>query len=706
MRGDRFRGLAALALCLAAVPALANDFRPRVMLSWETRDANGMTTSRLRQDIDVFLSHAFTETIAMDVVVGANHYNQNAEAEHGTSETRALELRPSGTLRADFGPVSTQSMWIVRRSRAEADGVRSNRTNEQLGTGATWAPSRFVPGGPVRATRYRIDDREADREFLNDHVGATLNYEWRGLRLTAGQSYRAESDSRGGYERKTTDTTAGFSYADSFARGKLSVTAAADGARSNVDDAANTGTRIPTHVTGGRVLWAVDDTPLDSTDHPLAPYPALHDGRTEVTTPIDLGPDGASFQAFAFDFGRVSPVDEIQIVVRDERREHVLNPAGVRFDVYTSIDGIRWTPHTILVDTTFDSVRSLYEVAFEPVDTQWIKVVTFGSTGQPVFVSEVLALYHRVVGANENDSQYRTLTSSAAVFFTPVKALTLGYTGSSYQTEQQSGESLQSDISDVLHAFTARYDPRGWLGYEARYEVHDVETDRTDQSTNAIVGAVRFTPRPQLSATLQCDRREEHVEEALLTGQTCAANVSARVFSTLDFTAGASRRHQEMSTGGTQDTQSVWIASNARVTRSLRVLLAAATNRASYDDWTGPAAPLSRDDRFTAEIDWVKGRALGLGATLTWVETSSFSGVLQRYRIRWSPFGDGSVSLITNYTQDIDPYTDSRSERILISPRWQINSRAALHVTYSSVSNTGEQSFESDSLLASLILGR
>lgn len=703
MRVSRYAS-AAVALCLT-VPALAQDFRPRVVLSWETRDVNGMATSQLRQDIDVFLSRAITDTIALDMVVGANHYNQSTDTDLGTSSLKGFELRPSGALHADFGPVRTQTTFAMRRSRAEVDGTRSEKVNEQFDTGGSWDQGRYAPGGTFRALRYRLDDRIADRQFLNDFAGASLFYGWRGLSIGAGRGFRVESDNQPGYERRTTDTTAGLTYTNSFAGGRLTVAAASNATQSIVDDQSSTGSRVPTYI-AGRVLWAVDDTPLDSGDHPLAPYPALNDGRTEVLTEIDLGPNGASFQAFAFDFSRVSPVDEIDVIVRDERQEEVDNATGVRFDVYTSLDGIRWTPHLAGVTTTFDSVRSLYEVVFESVDTQWIKVVSFGAAPQPVLVTETQALFHRVVGASENDTEYRTLVSNAAVYFTPVRSVTLGYTGNSYQTEQKSGESLQSDIDDVMHIVSGRYEPRGWFSYEARYELHDVVTDREEQHGTSIVGSVRFSPRPQLTTTLQCDRREEELQILSITGRTCSANLTARIYSTFDVTAGVSNRSEESNTGGTHEARSLWISSDARVTRSLRVMLAAALNRGSYDRWEGPLAPLTRDDRYTAEVEWIGGRALGLGATASWVETPSFSGLLQRYRIRWSPFGDGSVSLITNYTQDVDPYTDSRSDRILVSPRWQINPRAALTLTYTAVSNSGQQSYASDSLLASLILGR
>lgn len=702
------RGLALLALLLlSALPLLADDIRPRVILSWETRDIGGVTTSRLRQDIDVFLTRAFTERIALQLNLGANHYDLTTERDdRAVSDTRALELRPSGTLRADVGPVSTESTWMLRRSQFDLDEGRSRRDNQQIGARAAWAPMRFVPGGSVRAWRNRIDDREVDRAIVSDLISGSLDYTWNGLTVSAGQAYRIDSDDRAGYERTTADRTAGLHYYDSFAGGKLSVTAAANGALTEVDDETSVHSRVPTFVPPARAFWGIDDTPLESTDHPLTAFPSLIDGRAGVLTEIDLGPEGASFQAIAFDIGRVSPVDEIQIVVRDERLDPVVSFAGIEFDVYTSLDGERWTPHTLDVVTDFDTSRSQYEVSFARVDVRWIKVVTFGVAAQPVLVTEVYVLYHTLASDRQRHTDFRTLTSSAALVFTPIRSVSLGYTGALYQTEQKAGATLSSDISDLTHLLSARYEPGGPFGYEARYEIHDVETDRTLQSLRAIIGSVRYAPRPQLSTTLLCDRREESNDVATLDGRTCGLNLSARIFPTLDLTAGASDRRQQLSTGGTQATRSFYGSSNARLTPSLRMTLSASMSHSQYENWTGALPPPPRDDRYTADLDWHGGRALGLGATLSWVETPSFSGLVQRYRVRWTPFGDGSVSIATNYTQDIDPYSNSRSQRLLFSPRWQINSRAALSLTYSSVSTTGEQQFESDSLLASLILGR
>lgn len=693
---------------LFAAPAFAEDaLRPRVVLTWETRDAGAVSSSSLRQDIDVYLSRAISDTISLRMNVGANRYRLATEVpDLARQETRALELRPSGSLLASFGRVTTETDYALRRTRTDSGERPYRRNDEQMVTLIGWGASKLIPGGSVRASRYRLTDRAASAEIVNDSMSGTLNYALGPFGVSAGQSYRADRDSRGAYERKTTDRNANLTFADTWLGGKLAVSAGASGTQSRIDDAAGRVSRIPTFVPPGRAFWGVDDTPLDSSDHPLSAWPSLIDSRISVSTGISLGPDAPSFQAIAFDIGRVSPVDEIQIVVRDDRLDPVRNPAGIDWDVYTSLDGVRWTPHTGGLHTTFDSVRSLYQIAFEQVDVRWIKVVTFGVAAQPVFVTEALVLYHIERESGGNDSEFRSLASSASIILTPIRSVTLSYTGASYESRQESGESLQSDLRDITHLVSLRYDPTTRFGYEARYELQQAETDRIRQEMRSILGSIRYTPRPQFSAMLSCDLREETFDGTRIDGRACAATVSARLFPTLDVTGGASQRMQTMQPRGKLTTRSLFAAANTRLTSTLRLTLTATANRSSVDDWTGFAPPPSADDRITADIDWIRGRALGIGGTFGWARGDSFSGLVQRYRLRWSPFGDGSVSLTTNYTQDIDPYSNSRSRRLLFSPRWQVNSQAALSLTWSSVSTTGQQSFESESILAALILGR
>jgi hypothetical protein len=356
--------------------------------------------------------------------------------------------------------------------------------------------------------------------------------------------------------------------------------------------------------------------------------------------------------------------------------------------------------------TTFDDVISRFELEFEQVDTRWIKVVTFGTTAAPVLVTEAALVFHRETGAGSSESDFTTLVSSAAITLTPVQSLTLSYNGASYETQQDRGISLQSGVSDLTHLVSARHDPTARFGYELRYETRDSQTDRLMQNSAAYAATVRYMPLPQLTTSLTCEQRSETFDELLIDGRYCSAQVSARVFPTLDVMIGGAQRLQETTDEGMLSSRSFYANSSSRLTRTLRLTLSASTNRSESEVWMGPASPPASDDRVTAEVDWSRGRALGIGGTFGWARGETTSGLVQRYRLRWMPFGEGSISLTTSYAHDIDPYSNSRSERVLVAPRWQINAGTALNLAYSSVSTTGAHTFESTSILASLIFGR
>ncbi len=696
-------------LLLAALAASGDDLRPRIIVSSETRDAGEVSSSRLMQYIELFLERDLTESIKLQFEVEAKHDELSTERidppRGMNADSSGYEIRPAGTLIAEIGRVSTETAWSMRSSRFEVSEATTSRDDEQFLSRAAWGSARFLPGGSVRAWRSRLDDPLSGRELVNDLVEGSLDYRWGGLAVAAGQSYRIDRDSRAGYERTTIDNAGDLTFNDTFAGGKLSISALANGTMTTISDETSGVASIPTYVLPSRAFWGIDDTPLDATDRPLSAYPTLIDGRIAVSTGIDLGPESASFQAIAFDIGRSSQVDEIQIVVRDEKLGPVTSPAGIVWDVYTSIDGERWTPHNEELVVEFDTARSLYEISFRQVDVRWIKVVTFGVASQPVFVTEAFILFHTVRNNDAGDSEFTTLSSTAALTFTPVRSVTLGYNGATYQSMQKSGESLQSNIDDLTHNVFIRFDPGKSLGYELRYELHDVDNDRSFQSSRYLTGSMRYMPRPQLSGTLTCTRREETTDLATLEGRSCTASASALIFPTLDLTAGATERRQQLDTGGSQTSRSVYASSTARLSPSLRMTLSAAMNRSELEDWTGALTP-PRDDRITSDVVWFGGRALELGATIGWIDSSLYTGLVQRYRVRWSPFADGSVSLTTNYVHDIDPYTNNRSQRLLVSPRWQINPHTALNVTWVSVSNSGESRYDSDSLVAALVVGR
>lgn len=698
---------ALLAVFLLALPLRGEDaFRPRVTLAWESRDSGVTSTTQLRQQVDLFLSRALSERISVRASFGAQRYDlDTAKPGFVTTNAKSLELRPSGSIDAAFGPLSTRTDYALRRARHDLEELRSERDDEQFRTTLALAQTRFFPAASLNARRSRITDRSGSTNLANDAVEGALSYAWRELALHVGRSLRVDRDSRGSYERRATDSLAGLSYSAIWLEGKLTFSGAANGSMTRLDDRAGRISEVPAFVQPARAFWGIDDTPLESTDAPPTSTPALIDGRLGVSTGINLGPDGAGFQNLVLDIGRVAPVDQIRVTVRDERGDPVLTPDGIRWDVYTSLDGERWVLHAADALTEFDRVRSEYGVDFEQVDVRWIKVVTFGVAAQPAFVTEIQLVDLIAIGDETRESEFRNLSSNAVFTFNPVRTVSFSYSGSSYQSSQESGRTLASDVTDFTHMLSARHDPSSRFGYELRYELHDSQVDRTSQDSEAYAASFRYAPRPELTTTLTCEVRSETLLDVLIEGRGCSTQVTARVFPTLEVSAGASLRDQELAEGSLRS-RTLYSSAAARVTKTLRMTISGSMSRSEIDDWTGPTPPPSSDERITADADWSPGRALGLGGTFGWAGGERGSGLVQRYRIRWLPFADGAVSITTSYTRDIDPYTNSRSERWLVSPRWQINQRAALNLTYSSVSTTGEQAFDSESILAALILGR
>jgi len=711
MRGECIRrGAASLvALLVTASAAAQNELHHHATVSYETRTSGTASATFLRQELELALVRVLSDAATIRLQLGVNHFNTDSRfADVRRVRANALELRPSGMLTLLLGPMRTEGDYSQRRSSHEVEEKTFVHTTEQLRVQTSWAASKFVPGGHVRATRYRLEDGKSAAALVNDAVYGAFEQSWNGFSVAGGEAYRIDRDDRAGYRRRTSDQTASLSYGGSWLRGRLTVAAGAGGMRSKIDDSANERvTRIPAVVPVNRALYGVDDTPLDSTDHQFSANAALIDGRLNVSAGISLGADSASFQTITFDIGRLAEADQIVIDIRDEKNEFVRVAEGVSWDLYTSIDGDRWAPYATDVVQVFEPARSRYEISFASLDVRWIKAVSFGTAAEPVFVTEAQVVDHTVVTSGARDSEFRSVISNGSITFIPVRALSLQYAGSRYSASQTIGGSNWTEHRDVDHQLSAQWDVRRNLGLDVRLELRDAETDRFSEETRAVVAGGRYAPRRQLQFAVTCDVRETDLVTGLVEARGCSAQAAARLFPTLDVSLGVTGRNQDHVTeGGRSESRGVFLHGNARLTRSLRLNINASSNRSTYEGSFVTTFPPSRDDRVTTDVDWNAGQALGLGVTLGWAASGDTSGLLQRYRVRWSPFGDGSITLTTGYTEDIDPYSESRSRRLFVAPRWQVNRLAALVVTYVSVSTTGPRPFESRSLLTTLSIGR
>ncbi|MBK5260456.1 MAG: hypothetical protein JJE51_12765 [Thermoanaerobaculia bacterium] len=701
--------ITAVGLLLIALTASGDEFRPRAGVSYETRDSNSISSSVLRKEIDLFLSRSLSSAVSIRVNLAARQFETGARFDGvRRPSTRSLELRPSTALKVVLGRFDSETEYLLRRASFNTSNADSVNTNESIDSRLQWTPSRYIPAGTLRATRYKVATSLSAGETTNDAVYGTLAYSWAALSATASSSRRIDSDSRARYDRTMSDHTGSLMYSDEFLGGKMSVNASASGALSNIDEQSDGASQIPAVVPFTRALWVVDETPLDSFDRPLSSVPALNDGRLNTSAGISLGPESTSFQTIAFDFGRLARVSLVEVVVRDERQDLVVNAGGIDWSVYTSSDGVRWIAHTSEVVSRFDAARSQFDISFESIDARWLKVVTFGVTSQAAFVTEVRTFLLTTVSRPSRETRYRTYGSSAALSYTPLRALAINYTGSLYSgTQDVGGVAGWTEVRDLNHTLGFQFSPRGPLGYDLRFETHSAGTDEYTEDSRGVSGGIRYVPRQQLQFLLSCDVREEEIDLELRERRTCSTQASARIFPSLDVTLGGSDGVQDRITEqGRVLTRSYYLNTSARLTRAFTLLLSGSSSHATIEGSVEQELPPSRDDRAYAEVDWRGNRVIGLGVSLGWVAGEAFEGLVQRYRVRWSPFGDGAITITTQYSQDIDPQSDGRSERMLIAPRWQVNGNTVLSLTYTSVITTGIQDFESKSILASLSIAR
>jgi phage shock protein A len=148
-------------------------------------------------------------------------------------------------------------------------------------------------------------------------------------------------------------------------------------------------------------LYSRDDTPLDSRDSPPIGEPKLVDGDLAGRVPINVGPTGLLYQNLIADMGRVVALDMLRVTIRDSSGNLVPTAGLVRWDVFTSVDGLDWIRMPTGAQTNFVFALSAYDVTFEKTSARFFKVVSFGTNSTDAFVTELQAFFHTQIARGE-----------------------------------------------------------------------------------------------------------------------------------------------------------------------------------------------------------------------------------------------------------------------------------------------------------------
>jgi hypothetical protein len=707
------RKLVLLAVLLAATNALADGLGGRALVGYEQRTSNASSTSGVRQTYDLHLDRALTGTSSFRIFVRADDFDGSVTRKSLTQSNRTREIRPGAELLISAANIEAivRSEWFDTRSEV-GNGGRANRTLERSTAALTWTPLG-LPTFRVLGQHNRTNDDASTTRLTEDMETASVAYGWRGLGATAEARRSRSFDPLAGYDRTGTFRNVGLSYGASRFGGKLTFGADASLQAMHTDQSAvgRGTTSVPIPVVVSRALFAIDDTPLDSRDHPAAPIPTLIDADRDTSAGISLGPDAVSFQNFVVDLGVIDRLDEFRVVVRDAARNPLRNGGGpVTFDVYTSADGELWT--AVASRTAFNAPLSLYSVTFDVTFARWFKVVSFGVNGDPTFVTELQVFYHSTIDSGQQRTQDQRNTSVGASFtLHPVERFVASYSGLYSSIRQEnSGQPLFS-TRDLEHNLTLQYDVTRAAALRARLLQRDVRNfaGRANDGAKGFTLFADYKPTRQLLVTGEVGRQDETLDGSSFTVDTRAVHATTYVIRSVYLTLDAGVQTQTFSDDTTAHRTFANLSGNIQLAPNLRLLLQG-TMQQTRSESSDPAVQLlgaARDNRLSGDFVWRPGRQLSLSTRFGWVSGQALTAFTQRYHVDWYPFADGTVSLGGSYDEDIDPQLNRRARRAIVTPRWMMNRFATLDINYTMVGTQADSgSNRQRSVFATLTLTR
>jgi hypothetical protein len=700
-----------LLVFLSVAPgAFADDGSATAVLSFQRYDFDSYASSGFRQTYDLRLSRALTTTSIVQLMFRGDDYRgttDRALAGEDDFESRQLQPIAEYSLNAEALHISARSDYLdVDTTYA---GIVQAQTLQRSNLRADWSP-RGLPRLSLFAQRNSIDD-DAGTTALTEQ-GATLlaDYAWRGFTVSGDGRYSSAVDPAAGYDRRTNGLGAAIGYSAAPMGGRVTFSAQANGRLTDFrEQTTSDGSSIPVPVAISRTFYAVDETPADGRDQPLASYPSLRDGNLDASTGISVGPESVSFLNLAGDLARTETVDEVRVVIRDPSGNPPRTGGGsVTWDAYSSIDGQVWTP--LSATSTYNAALAYYSVTFAPVELRWLKVVSFGVNSESSFVTELE--FYRHIASDEpqsRDGSERLVDGVATVSWRAGNRTTLSYTGVYNYVDQERQGFATYDSTAIEHVIGIEQGIARSLSARGQFTRRDAESGDANDTLTVATTFLDYTPTRRLRTSLELTRQEQDLIGSGSTSLTRALHFYGQIYRAWTATAVVGQETQDLRDASSSQRTFFNLTSGAQLYRTLRLQLTASLQQVDSDS-TDPAVLLlgpQKDRRVAAEFIWRAGRPLLLATRFGWVDSEALSGFTQRYRIDWRPFADGAITLGGTWNEDIDPMTNRRSRRVIFTPRWIINGWAAFDLNYTAVSTRlAERETQQKTLFATLTLTR
>lgn len=692
--GGRFFAALLAGLAMTA-SARAEDFTGRVILSDQSFSSGDVDSRFFDQLYELRFGRQVTDPLNYLLFFRGEQSNGRSTIpdETGALHTgtfRFTQLEPHAEATYTLPTIHLLGRWDLVDSRSHVSGSPDDRRKLEhfYGTFA-FVPDGF-PGLRLLAQRDHASSGTVALDQTRTYLQGDLEYRLGKLDLVATARRNEFDDPENGLNRRTEGVQGSLTYEDSLFRDRLTVFASVLASKDRETDTTRGGaTDGETPVLIASAYTSVDATPEDSRESSAAPVPALIDGDLRTPTIVDVGPDGSSFQNISVDLKRFTDLDAFRIDVRDGGGNVVLHGGAIDFTVYVSTDAIRWSP-VPGAKTSFLSAESLYEVTFPKTISRFFKVVTFDLAPVEARVTEIRAFVHDRFGPSTISTTDITLaTANAAVTFHPLSSVTLFYYGLFNESRQESAVRPNDRTDDADQVASAIWDLSRRISVLGQYQWRKVTTAGAfDQTYDAVTADLRYTAARNVAVALEAVQAKQQDSDVRSETRTASLRTYLKVLRTLDLDANVGVQRQKLLDGGR--TTDVWFASGYTALDLTSDLHLRIDGSYSRNETTGIGLPpAGTDERYTADLYYRPGPPLGIDVRVGWVHSGSLSGVIQNYRVDWRPFPYGALNLGGRYEEDVEPFTNRRSRRVIFDPSWRLNNRMTLDLNYTRQTATG-----------------
>ena len=677
---------------LAAASVRAQDFFGRVEGGYQEYDTDNQDTRGFVETVDLAYQERISDRLGFSLF-GHAVGNQNEITAFGpAARSSLLQWQPGAQATYSFPRFQLLANWNRVDTKTHSNGLEGHTLAETYLTQLSWNPDG-LPSLGLGAIRTRFRDLTAGLDQDETAYRESLGYQLGPVGIDQFARYTVDDFSTSDFRRTTLDVGGDVQFSDTYFGGRATASASAGGTWTRFDERSRSSgdVAIPTRVVIFTASTLHNERPADDTGLTAVVNPGLIDGNFAAGTGLSLGPDAPSFENYILDFQRLSTVDSVEISVRDAAGHPLLTAGIVSFDVYTSVDRVKWAPLAVAATTTFSDAKSAYVASFPAAASRYVKLVNFGVNSVATEITEIQAFYQSPFGPEETRiTELRSGYANASLTAQPLPGLNLSY-GVFLLASRGRPAGGSGTLAPELTSTSVQQIAQGsalvtrWLTLEATYSSsRQRQSSVPDQDSESFLGGIVYSPNPNLTARFEATRTRETGPDTPVPEVIDGIHFStfARPYSALDLSLDASTSRTRSDDGSiSTDMRSIGALTRARLFPSFQLSFGGFLQH----NETGGASPAPAQNlaQVYTEAQYQPSPQLLLDARLGVARSGDVSSTVQSYRVEWNPFPSGAIRIASIFNEDISQ-TDARRQfhRALLSAHWQLNPRASLDSTY------------------------